>query len=64
MPSKKPQFNIRADKEILEKIAYIAEQNERSATQEIVYMIKKRIEAYEAQNGEIDLSARAEKQNK
>ena len=55
MPSKKPQFNIRADKEILDKIAYIAKENERSATQEIVYMIKKRIESYEAIHGEIKI---------
>ena len=55
MPSKKPQFNIRTDKEILEKIAYIAKENERSATQEIVYMIKQRISAYEAIHGEIKI---------
>ena len=40
MPSKKPQFNIRCEQEIIDKIAYIAEQNERSTTQEIVYRIK------------------------
>ena len=31
---------------------------------EIMYMIEKRIESYEAQNGEIDLSTRAENSNK
>ena len=40
MPSKKPQFVIRAEKEVFDKIAYIAKENERSATQEIVYMLK------------------------
>ena len=60
MPSKKPQFNIRADKEIFEKISYIAKQNERSATQEIVYLIKKRIEAYESLNGPIPIDWKAE----
>ena len=35
MPSKKPQFVIRAEQEILDKIAYIASENERSSTQEI-----------------------------
>ena len=45
MPSKKPQFVIRADKEIFDKIAYIAKENERSATQEIVYMLKQKISA-------------------
>ena len=55
MPSKKPQFVIRADKEIFDKIAYIARENERSATQEIVYMLKQNISAYEAIHGEIKI---------
>lgn len=55
MPSNKPQFVIRADKEILEKISYIAKENERNTTQEIVYLIKQRIKAYEQENGEIIL---------
>lgn len=53
MPSKKPQFVIRADQSIIDKIKYIAEQNERSATQEIVYLIKKEIAEYEREKGEI-----------
>lgn len=53
MPSKKPQFVIRTDKDILEKISHIALENERSTTQEIVYLIKKRIKEYESENGEI-----------
>lgn len=55
MPSKKPQFVIRADKDIFEKIAYIAEENERSTTQEIVYLIKQRIKAWELEHGEIEI---------
>lgn len=55
MPSKKPQFIIRTDKEILDKIAYIARENERSSTQEIVYLIKKKIKEFEAENGKIIL---------
>lgn len=53
MPSKKPQFVIRTDQEVLDKIAHIAKENERSTTQEIVHMIKQRISAYEAIHGEI-----------
>lgn len=53
MPSKKPQFVIRADKEIFDKIGYIASQNERSGTQEIVHLIKERIKEYENKNGKI-----------
>lgn len=55
MPSKKPQFVIRTEQEILDKIAHIAHENERSSTQEIVYLIKQRIKAYEAEHGEIIL---------
>lgn len=55
MPSKKPQFVIRADQEILDKIAYIAEENERSTTQEIVYLIKQRIKQWESENGTINI---------
>lgn len=55
MPSKKPQFVIRAEKEVFDKIAYIAKENERSATQEIVYMLKQKIAAYESINGEIHI---------
>lgn len=55
MPSKKPQFVIRTDENIIKKIKYIAEQNERSATQEIVYIIKKEINNFEKENGEIKL---------
>lgn len=53
MPSKKPQFVIRAEKELFDKIAYIAEENERSTNQEIVHMLKQKINAYEAIHGEI-----------
>ena len=53
MPSKKPQFVIRTDQEILDKIAYIAKENERNTTQEIVYLNKKRIRTYEKEHGEI-----------
>ena len=55
MPSKKPQFIIRTDKEILDKISYIANENERSTNQEIVHMIKQRINSYESIHGEIKL---------
>ena len=55
MPSKKPAILIHADKEIIEKIKFIAKENERSATQEVVYAIKQTIKKYEAENGEIKL---------
>lgn len=55
MPSKKPQFVIRTEQEILDKISYIAKENERSTTQEIVYLIKQRIKDFETQNGNISV---------
>ena len=55
MPSKKPQYVIRTDQDIIDKIAYIAKENERSTTQEIVYLIKKRIKEYENNNGSINM---------
>ena len=57
MPSKKPQFVIRTEKDVLEKISYIANENERSTTQEIVFLIKQRIKKYESEHGEIPLQA-------
>lgn len=55
MPSKKPQFVIRTDNETLEKIKYIAKENERSTTQEIIFLIKQEIKKYEAEKGEIPI---------
>lgn len=55
MPSKKPQFVIRTEQETIDKIAYIAKENERSTTQEIIYLMKQHIKQYEKQNGEIIL---------
>lgn len=52
MPSDLPRFTIRTEQDILDKIAYIAEDNERSSTQEIVYLIKQRIKEYETENGQ------------
>lgn len=55
MPSKKPQFVIRTDNETLEKIKYIAKENERSTTQEIIFLVKQEIKKYEAEKGEIPI---------
>lgn len=55
MASKLPQFVIRAEKEILNKISYIADANDRSMNQEIVNTLKKHIRRYEEDNGEIKI---------
>lgn len=53
MPSDMPRYTLRIPKLLLDKIRYIAEENGRSANKEIELMIKKRIKAYEDENGEI-----------
>lgn len=53
MPSDKPRITVRADQEIIDKINFIAKENERSTSQEIVYLIKQRIKEYEKNNGNI-----------
>ena len=53
MPSNLPRFTIRTEQDIIEKISYIAMQNERSTTQEIVHLIKNEIRNYEQKHGEI-----------
>lgn len=53
MPSKLPQFNFRAEQEIIDKIKHIADIEDRSTSQEIVHLIKKRISEYESIHGEI-----------
>lgn len=60
MPSEKPRFTIRTEQEVIDKIGYIAQKNERSSTQEIVYLMKRRIKEYEKENGKIILE---EKEN-
>lgn len=55
MPSNLPQFLIRTDQETIDKIRYIAKENERSGSQEIVYLIKQEIKRYEKENGTIIL---------
>lgn len=53
MPSNLPRFTIRTEQDILDKLSYIASLNERSGTQEIVYLIKNHIKEFEAKNGKL-----------
>ncbi len=55
MPSNLPQFTIRIDPLMLKKIRYVAEYNARSANREVETLIKKHIEDFEKENGEIIL---------
>lgn len=53
MPSYKPRITVYTDEETSRKIAYIAKQENRSASNFTEYLIKKAINEYEKQNGEI-----------
>lgn len=55
MPSNKPVIAVRTTEEIKRKIEYVAEVNNRSASKEIEYVIKKHIQRYEDDNGTIEL---------
>ncbi len=55
MPSQKPKIVAYTEKDVLEKIKFIAKENERSISQEVIYLIKKEIKTYERENGEIKL---------
>lgn len=55
MPSKKPIIAIRTTNTIKSKIEYISEDNNRSVSKEIELLIKKHIQRYEEDNGEIKI---------
>ena len=52
----KPQFSLRLDIEVHMKIKKIAENESRSMTNMIEYILKKEIASYESQYGEIVLT--------
>ena len=56
MSSQLPQFTIRIDKTILDKLKYIADYNARSANREIEVIIKRHIKNFELKHGAIDLN--------
>ncbi|MCM1114540.1 MAG: Arc family DNA-binding protein [Clostridium sp.] len=53
MQSKLPQYSLRVPKELLDKLKYIAEYNARSSNRELEMMIRKHIEQFEKEHGEI-----------
>lgn len=55
MASTLPRYTLRVPRDILEKMSYIAEQNDRSTNKEIERLMKKHIEEYESKNGQIPL---------
>lgn len=55
MPSNLPQFTVRVDRELLDKLRYIAEYNARSANGEVALLIRKHVTNFERKHGEITL---------
>lgn len=51
----KPAFTLRVPNVLLKKIKYISVRNERSANQEIRYILTKYTQDYEKKNGEIKI---------
>ena len=55
MPSKKPAIQFHTEQWIIEKMKYIAEENNRSMSKEIELLCKNAIKKYELENGEIKI---------
>lgn len=53
MPSYKPRITVYTDEDTSMKIAYIAKKENRSASNLTEYLIKRAIDEYEKENGEI-----------
>ncbi len=57
MEDKLLRYTLRLDRHLFAKFRYIAEYEGRSANKEIEQMIRKRVEDFEKENGEIKLSS-------
>ena len=53
MPSKKPMVTLRTEPEIIEKLKYIADFENRSDNKELEHILKEYIKKFEEINGEI-----------
>lgn len=58
MPSDLPRYTLRIDPALLEKVSYVAEQNDRSTNKEIERALRKLVESYEKENGIIQTDKR------
>lgn len=57
MPSKKPYIQIRTDEKTIQKFDYIAKKDRRSMSNLGEVLVINHIEAYEAEHGEINITA-------
>lgn len=51
------RYTLRMDRHLFQKFRYVAEYDGRSANREIEQMLKKRVEEFEKEHGEIPLSS-------
>lgn len=56
MPSELPRYTLRIDPVILNKLHYIAAENDRSTNKEIERLLRKFVIEYEKENGAISLT--------
>ena len=54
MPSDLPRLTVRMEKELIDKVNILAKKETRSTNQQIIYILKKYIEQYEQENGQIN----------
>ena len=54
MPSDLPRLTVRMEQELVNKINKIAQEENRSTNQEIVYAVKKYVEQYEKEHGHVN----------
>ena len=50
-----PPFSLRVSEDLLDKVKYIAENNKRSANQEIEFALEQYVKTFEAENGKINI---------
>lgn len=60
MPSKKPMVTLRTDQDIIKKLKYIADFENRSDNKQLEYILKEYINHFENEHGEIDITKTTE----
>lgn len=58
MPSNKPTFLLRTEQEIIDKLKYIAEKENRTATKQLEYILKCYIEEWESKHERTELKSK------
>ncbi len=54
MTQEPSKFTVRTDSELLKKFRFVADYNGRSANRELEMLMKKHVESFEKQHGNID----------